>query len=133
MTLASADNNYLMWNNVSAVKVPDNTWTLIANLRQVGFDNKYKWSWWGTLAFSLGDFALYGFSFMPFLGKYWQEYDNAQKEEEDASYGLDGGFEGGEDGTEPAVLPEECGGEYTPTYDEWGCDQCSLDIDGIAC
>lgn len=131
-----------MWNNVSAVKVPDSTWTLIANLRQVGFDNKYKWSWWGTLAFSLGDFALYGFSFMPFLGKYWEEYDNLQLElEEDANYGNDvtggdgndGTGNDGADGNGKAVLPEECGGEYTPTYDEWGCDQCQLDIDGIAC
>lgn len=77
MTEAKADNKYLMWNNVSAVAVPASTYTLIANLRQVGFDNKYKWTWWGTLAFSLADFALYGFSFLPFEGKYELEHDNA--------------------------------------------------------
>lgn len=108
-----------MWTDVSAVKVKDDVYTLIANLRQVGFDDKYKWTYWGTLSFSLADFALYGFSIMPFWGKYWLEYDNAHPVFDEFPYYSE------------ELDADECSGDYTPTYDEFGCDQCSRDIDGV--
>ncbi len=56
---------------------------------------------------------------MPFWGKYWLEYDNAHPIFDEVPYYSE------------EVDADECSGDYTPTYDEFGCDQCFRDIDGI--